>query len=77
MLRLIKLHIIFLVVAMFIAFALIPFDQMFFDHYPAEEIKQYYRDAFSFKSGKAWKVVFTWFLGLTCGRFMLKALANN
>jgi len=77
MLRLIKIHILFLAIAMLIAFAMVPLDQMYFDHLPAEEVKQYYRDAFSFESGKAWKLVFTWFLGLSCGRLMLKALASN
>ena len=76
MLRLIKIHILFLAIAMFIAFALIPLDQMYFDHYSAEDIKKYYRDALSFESGKAWKAVFTWFLGISGGRLMLRALAK-
>jgi hypothetical protein len=77
MLRLIKTHFLFLAIAVLIAFAIVPLDQMYFDHLPVEEVKQYYRNAFSFESGKAWKLVFTWFLGLSCGRLMLKALANN
>ncbi len=77
MLHLFKIHVIFLVIALLIAFALIPIEQFYFGQYPAEEIKQYYRDAFSFESGKAWKIVFTWFLGLSCGRLMLRALARN
>lgn len=76
MLRMIKLHILFLAIAIFIAFALIPLDQIFFDRHPAEDIKKYYSDALSFKSGKAWKAVFTWFLGISCGRLMLRALAK-
>jgi hypothetical protein len=76
MIQLIKLHILFLAVAVFIAFALIPLDLMYFEHYPAEDIKKYYRDALSFESGKAWKAVFTWFLGFSCGRLMLRALAK-
>ena len=77
MLHLFKIHVIFLVIALLIAFALIPIEQFYFGQYPVEEIKQYYRDAFSFESGKAWKIVFTWFLGLSCGRLMLRALARN
>ncbi len=75
--RLVKLHFLFLTIALFIAFILVPLEQMYFDHYPEEEIKQYYRDAFSFKSGESWKMVFTWFLGLSCGRLILKALAKH
>ncbi|MBT8112775.1 MAG: hypothetical protein KJO81_00490 [Gammaproteobacteria bacterium] len=77
MLRFAKIHLIFLAIALFVAFALVPLNQMYFDHYPAEEIKQYYQDAFTFKSGKAWKIVFTWLLGLTSGRLMLRALKYN
>lgn len=77
MLRLLKIHIIFLVIALIIAFALIPLEQFYFGQNPTEEIKQYYQDAFSFESGKAWKIVFTWFLGLSCGRLMLRALVRN
>lgn len=77
MLQFFKIHIIFLIVALFIAFALIPLEQLYINHLPAEEVKKYYSDAISFKSGKAWKLVFTWFLGLTCGRIMLRALAKN
>ncbi len=77
MLRLFKIHLIFLAIALFVAFALIPLDHIYFDHLPTEEVKQYYSDAFSFESGKAWKIVFTWLLGLTCGRLILKALKYN
>ena len=75
--KILLVHILFLAIGLFVAFVFIPFDQMYFDHHPAEEIKQYYQDAFTFKSGKAWKIVFTWLLGLTCGRLMLRALRNN
>jgi len=71
------LHIIFLAVAMLMAFAIVPLEKMYFDGVPTQEVKQYYQDAFSFKSGNAWKIVFTWFLGLSCGRLMLKAITNN
>ncbi len=74
--RLIKLHLIFLAIAMFIAFAIVPLDQIFFNHQEAEKINQYYHDAFNFKSGEAWKIVFTWFLGLSCGRLMFKAITK-
>ncbi len=77
MFRLIKLHVIFLVIAMFIAFALVPLDQVYFGHQAAEDVNQYYQDAFNFESGRAWKIVFTWFLGLSCGRIMFKALTKQ
>ena len=75
--KFIVLHIIFLIVAMLIAFALVPLDMHFFEKLPAEEVKQYYQDALSFKSMKAWKIIFTWFLGLSCGRLIVRALNNN
>ncbi len=75
--KIILLHVLFLVLALFVAFALIPFDHWYFDKVPGEEIKQYYKDAFTFASAGAWKIVFTWFLGFTCGRLMLRALSNN
>jgi hypothetical protein len=74
--RLIIIHFIFFFVALFIAFVLVPLDRMFFAHHPAEEISKYYQDAIYFQSGKAWKIVTTWFIGLLCGRLMLKALTK-
>jgi hypothetical protein len=74
--RLIIIHLILFLVALFIAFALVPLDRIYFASLPAEEINKYYQDAFSFQSGKAWKIVATWFIGLSCGRLMLKALAK-
>jgi len=71
------LHVLFLAIALLVAFAVVPLEKMYFDGIPAEEIKQYYQDALAFKSGNAWKIVFTWFLGLSCGRLMLLALKNN
>ena len=75
--KLIKIHLIFFMIAMFIAFVLIPFDHYYFDHLPIEEIKKYYRGAFDFSSTDSWKFVFTWFLGLSCGRLMLKAISGK
>lgn len=66
----------FFLVALFIAFALVPLDRIYFSHHPTEEIRKYYQDAISFQSGKAWKIVATWFIGLSCGRLMLKALTK-
>ena len=77
MLRFLIIHLIFLLIALLIAFALIPLEQLYINNLPIEEVKKYYSDALSFTSGKAWKLVFTWFLGLTCGRIMLRALAKN
>ncbi len=68
---------IFLLVALLIAFALVPLEQLYINNLPIEEVKKYYSDALRFESGKAWKLVFTWFLGLSCGRIMLRALAKN
>ena len=75
--KLILLHIIFLIIALLIAFALVPLDLLYFEKVPVEEVKQYFLDAFSFNSMKAWKIVFTWFLGLSCGRLIVRALNNN
>ncbi len=75
--RLLFLHIIFFIVAIVIAFVLIPLDQMYFRKVPVEEIKTYYQNAFTFTDDEAWKKVFTWFLGLSCGRLMLKALMSK
>ncbi len=75
--KLLLIHIIFLIIALLIAFVLFPLDQVYFDHQPVEKVKQYYQDAFAFESSKAWKIVFTWFLGLSCGRLMVRALNNN
>ena len=75
--KLILLHILFLIIAALIAFALVPLDLLYFEKVPVEEVKQYFTDAFSFKSMKAWKIVFTWFLGLSCGRLIVRALNNN
>jgi len=75
--RLIKLHLIFLTIALLIAFLLIPVDQYFFENLSVDDVKKYYREAFNFSSAEAWKKVFTWFLGLTCGRLMLKALSGK
>ncbi len=75
--KLILLHILFLLIALAIAFALVPLDNYYFDKMPVEEVKQYYQDAINFRSDKAWKIVFTWFLGLSCGRLIVRALNNN
>ena len=75
--RLILIHIILLLVALFISFALVPLDRMYFRNIPAAEITQYYENALAFKSGEAWKIFFTWFLGLSCGRIMVKALMSK
>lgn len=74
MLRLLKIHFIFLIVALVIAFVLVPVDLMYFNKVPTEEINHYYQSALTLEKSKAWKIVFTWFLGLSCGRLMLKAL---
>jgi|GEM_PF-3253379 len=75
--RILLLHVLFLTIALLIAFALIPLDKLYFGKIPTEEITQYYQDALAFKFDEAWKKVFTWFLGLSCGRLILKALSKN
>lgn len=75
--RLLVIHLIFLGVALVIAFALVPADLLYFDKVPDKEVEAYYRDAMELKFSDAWEVVFTWFLGLTCGRLMLKALLRK
>ncbi len=75
--KIILLHVLFLIIALLIAFALVPLELIYFQKIPAQEVQQYYSDAFSFKSMKAWKIAFTWFLGLTCGRLIVRALNNN
>ena len=74
MLRLVKIHIIFLIVALIIAFALIPLDMLYLRKLPEEELSSYFNGAFTLENAKGWKIFFTWFLGLTCGRLMLRAL---
>ena len=75
--RLFIIHLIFLGVALIIAFVLVPADLFYLEKAPGEEIKTYYHNAMEMKFSDAWKIVFTWFLGLTCGRLMLKALLKN
>ena len=75
--RLILIHIFLFLIALFITFALVPLDRMYFKNIPTAEITQYYENAIAFKSGEAWKIVFTWFLGLSCGRIMVKALMSK
>ena len=74
MLRLLKIHLIFLVVALVIAFVLVPLDMSYFREVPDEEISMYFNGAITLEYIKAWKIAFTWFVGLACGRFMIRAL---
>ncbi len=75
--RLLIIHVFLLLIALFITFALVPLDRMYFKNIPTDEISLYYENALAFKSGEAWKIAFTWFLGLTCGRIMVKALLSK
>ena len=74
MLRLLKIHSIFLVVALVIAFVLVPLDMSYFREATDEEISLYFNGAFTFEYIKAWKIAFTWFIGLICGRLIILAL---
>ena len=71
--RLITVHLVFLVVALFIAFVFIPLERFYFGDVAPGWLENYYRNALTFSSYKAWSSTFTWFLGLTCGRLILKA----
>ena len=71
--RLLIIHCIFLIVALFIAFAVVPADLMYFNKGTDEEISYYYYGAITFKNFKPWGITFTWFLGLTCGRLIFRA----
>ena len=75
--RLIIIHLIFLGMSLVIAFVLVPTDMLYFEKVQSEEIKAYYQNAKNFEFSDAWKIAFTWFLGLTCGRLMLKALLRK
>lgn len=75
--KLLLLHILFLFIALLITFGLVPIDRLYFNDVPSEEIKQYYQDAFAFNSNEAWQILVTWFLGLSCGRLILRALNSK
>ncbi len=74
--RLLILHFIFLIIALLIAFVLVPLDLLYLDKAPMEEIESYYRNAVTFEKPRVWGIVSSWFLGLSCGRLILKALAR-
>ena len=77
MLRLLKIHLIFLVIALAIAFIFVPLDMSYFREATDEEVSLYLNGAFTLEYIKAWKIAFTWFVGLTCGRLMIRALMSN
>lgn len=72
----IKVHLVIIVVALIIAFALFPMEMFFFEDASREQIHNYYNDAITMKNSNAWKIFFTWFLGLSCGRLIIKALRD-
>ncbi len=72
--RLIKIHLVFLGVSLIIAFLLVPADMLYLNKVQSGEVKAYYQSAKNLEFSDAWKIAFTWFLGLTCGRLILKAL---
>ena len=75
MLRLVKIHIIFLLIAILIAYVLVPADWYYFEKLSAEEITDYYKNTFSFtQKSNPLKILITWFIGLSCGRLLIKAL---
>ena len=75
--NLIWIHFCLLLIALFISFALVPIDRVYFKNISTIEIIEYYENAFALKSGEAWQTAFTWFLGLACGRIMVKALMSK
>ena len=72
----IKIHLIFFTIALMIAFILFPIEMLFFEGASNEDIQTYYQDAITLEKLNAWKIFFTWFIGLTCGRFILRALRD-
>ena len=74
--RLLVVHLIFLMIALLIAFVFIPLERFYFGKVPPGWLESYYHDALTFGSYKAWSSVFTWFLGLSCGRLIFKAFTR-
>lgn len=74
--RLLLIHLVFLIIALLIAFVLVPLEKVYFGQATPEWAANYYRNAITLGSYKAWGIAFTWFLGLSCGRLILKALAK-
>ena len=72
----IKIHLIFIVIAFLIAFILFPMEMLFFEGASNEDIWAYYQNAITLEKTNAWKILFTWFLGLTCGRLIIRALRD-
>jgi len=74
--QLVKIHLVLLVVALIITFVLFPVDMLFFDGASNDDVQAYYKNAVTFEKMNAWKIFFTWFLGLTCGRLIVRALKD-
>lgn len=75
MLLAIKRTIIFLFVALMIAFVIIPAYEYFVGGVDLELLKDKYARNFSFASTEMWKRTFIFFLGLWCGKAILWALS--
>jgi len=74
--QLIKIHLILLVVALIITFVLFPVDMLFFEGASNDDVQAYYKNAVTFVELNAWKICLPWFLGLTCGRLIVRALKD-
>ena len=71
-----KIHLLFFIIALIIAFILFPIEMLFFEGASNEDIQRYYQDAITLEKLNAWKICITWFIGLTCGRLILRALRD-
>ncbi len=74
--QLVKIHLVLLVVALIITFVLFPVDMLFFEGASNDDVQAYYKNAVTLEKMNAWKIFFTWFLGLTCGRLIVRALKD-
>jgi len=72
-----KRLILFLLIALVIAFLLIPIYEVFVGGVPFEYMKQRIIDNIQFVSFDIWKQVFIFYLALWCGKAILWALATG
>ena len=72
----IKRVFLFLIIALVIAFGLIPLYEVSVGGVPFEHLKQRIMDNINFISVDIWKQVFIFYLALWCGKAILWALAT-
>lgn len=76
MVILFKRAFIFLVIALLIAFVLVPLYEVFVGGVPTEYMKKHIIENVNFISLDIWKQVFIFYLALWCGKAILWALAT-